>query len=151
MSISQADWTSIVFTIRATRIALRDSTAEETTAGKLVSRAADYIRNHATKGITVDDVVRHMKVSRRLLYLRFSEQRGETILEAIRKRQLEEVAKLLQTTKLSTEKIASLCGFANANVLRNLFKRTFSASMRDTARQKPRQQTHSRRPSRSAH
>lgn len=72
-----------------------------------------------------------MKVSRRLLYLRFSEQRGETILEAIRKRQLEEVAKLLQTTKLSTEKIASLCGFANANVLRNLFKRTFSASMRD--------------------
>ena len=112
-------------------IALRDSTAEETTAGKLVSRAADYIRNHATKGITVDDVVRHMKVSRRLLYLRFSEQRGETILEAIRKRQLEEVAKLLQTTKLSTEKIASLCGFANANVLRNLFKRTFSASMRD--------------------
>ncbi|MBQ0031348.1 MAG: substrate-binding domain-containing protein [bacterium] len=112
-------------------IALRDSTAEETTAGKLVSRAADYIRNHATKGITVDDVVRHMKVSRRLLYLRFSEQRGETILEAIQKRQLEEVAKLLQTTKLSTEKIAALCGFANANVLRNLFKRTFSASMRD--------------------
>ena len=79
----------------------------------------------------MDDVVRHMKVSRRLLYLRFSEQRGETILEAIRKRQLEEVTKLLRTTKLSTEKIANLCGFANANVLRNLFKRTFSASMRD--------------------
>ena len=112
-------------------ISLRDSTAEETTAGKLVSRAADYIRNHATKGITVDDVVRHMKVSRRLLYLRFSEQRGETILDAIRKRQLEEVTKLLRTTKLSTEKIADLCGFANANVLRNLFKRTFATSMRD--------------------
>lgn len=112
-------------------ISIRDSTAEETTAGKLVSRAANYIRDHATRGLTVDDVVRHMKVSRRLLYLRFSEQRGETILEAIRKRQLEEVTKLLRTTKLSTEKIANLCGFANANVLRNLFKRTFSASMRD--------------------
>ena len=112
-------------------IAFRDSTAEETTAGKLVSRASDYIRNHATKGLTVDDVVRHMKVSRRLLYLRFREQRGETILEAIRKRQLEEVTKLLRTTKLSTEKIAALCGFANANVLRNLFKSTFSTSMRE--------------------
>ena len=112
-------------------ISLRESTAEETTAGKLVSRAADYIRNHATKGITVDDVVRHMKVSRRLLYLRFSEQRGETILEAIRKRQLEEVTKLLRTTRLSSEKIAYLSGFSNANVLRNLFKRTFSTSMRD--------------------
>ena len=115
-------------------ITLRDSTAEETTAGKLVSRASSYIRDNATKGITVDDVVRHMKVSRRLLYLRFSEQRGETILEAIRKRQMEEVLKLLRTTRLPTEKIASLCGFANANVLRNLFKRTFSVSMRDYRR-----------------
>ena len=115
-------------------ITLRDSTAEETTAGKLVSRASSYIRDNATKGITVDDVIRHMKVSRRLLYLRFSEQRGETILEAIRKRQMEEVLKLLQTTGLPTEKIAALCGFANANVLRNLFKRTFSVSMRDYRR-----------------
>ena len=115
-------------------ITLRDSTAEETTAGKLVSRASSYIRDNATKGITVDDVIRHMKVSRRLLYLRFSEQRGETILEAIRKRQMEEVLKLLRTTRLPTEKIASLCGFANANVLRNLFKRTFSVSMRDYRR-----------------
>lgn len=115
-------------------ITLRDSTAEETTAGKLASRASSYIRDNATKGITVDDVIRHMKVSRRLLYLRFSEQRGETILEAIRKRQMEEVLKLLRTTRLPTEKIASLCGFANANVLRNLFKRTFSVSMRDYRR-----------------
>ena len=112
-------------------ISIRDSSAEETTAGKLVSRAANYIHDHATQGLSVDDVVRHMKVSRRLLYLRFSEQRGETILAAIRKRQLEEATKLLRTTRLSTEKIADLCGFANANVLRNLFKRTFSASMRD--------------------
>ena len=79
-----------------------------------------------------------MKVSRRLLYLRFSEQLGETILESIRKRQLEEVEKLLQTTKLPTEKIANLCGFANANVLRNLFKRTFSISMQDYRKAKAR-------------
>ena len=83
----------------------------------------------------MDDVVRHMKVSRRLLYLRFSEQRGETILGAIRKRQLEEVTKLLRTTKLSTEKIADLSGFANANVLRNLFKRTYGMSQRDFRKQ----------------
>ena len=112
-------------------ITIRESTAVETAVGRLVARALKYIDDNATRGITVDDVVRHMKVSRRLLYLRFSEQRGETLLEAIRKRQLEEVMKLLRTTRLSTEKIADHCGFANANVLRNLFKRTFSASMRD--------------------
>lgn len=112
-------------------ITVRESTAMKTSAGRLVIRALKYIDDNATKGITVDDVVRHMKVSRRLLYLRFSEQCGETILETIRKRQLEEAAKLLQSTKLPTEKIADLCGFSNANVLRNLFKRTFATSMRD--------------------
>ena len=121
----------IVIRIGIKGITVRESTATETSAGRLVVRALKYIDDNATKGITVDDVVRHMKVSRRLLYLRFSEQRGETILEAIRKRQLEEVTKLLRTTKLSTEKIADLCGFANSNVLRNLFKSTFSTSMRD--------------------
>ena len=115
-------------------ITIRESTAVETAVGRLVARALKYIDDNATRGITVDDVIRHMKVSRRLLYLRFSEQRGETLLEAIRKRQLEEVMKLLRTTRLSTEKIADHCGFANANVLRNLFKRTFSASMRDYRR-----------------
>lgn len=121
----------IVIRIGIKGITVRESTATETSAGRLVVRALKYIDDNATKGISVDDVVRHMKVSRRLLYLRFSEQRGETILEAIRKRQLEEVTKLLRTTKLSTEKIADLCGFVNSNVLRNLFKSTFSTSMRD--------------------
>ena len=128
----------IVIRIGTRGITVRESTAMETSAGRLVVRTFKYIADNATKGITVDDVVRHMKVSRRLLYLRFSEQRGETILESIRKRQLEEVEKLLRTTKLSTEKIADLCGFANANVLRNLFKRTFATSMRDYRKAKAR-------------
>ena len=128
----------IVIRVGTRGITIRESTAMETSAGRLVVRTFKYIADNATKGITVDDVVRHMKVSRRLLYLRFSEQRGETILESIRKRQLEEVEKLLRTTKLSTEKIADLCGFANANVLRNLFKRTFATSMRDYRKAKAR-------------
>ena len=115
-------------------ITVRESTATETSAGRLVVRALKYITDNATKGITVDDVVRHMKVSRRLIYLRFAEQHGTSIRAAIEKRRLSEVEHLLQTTKLSTEAIAARCGYANPNVLRNLFKRTFSVSMREYRR-----------------
>ena len=115
-------------------ITVRESTAMETSAGRLVVRALKYIDDNATKGITVDDVVRHMKVSRRLIYLRFAEQHGTSIRAAIEKRRLNEVKHLLQTTKLPTEAIAARCGYANPNVLRNLFKRTFSVSMREYRR-----------------
>ena len=112
-------------------ITVRESTALETAAGRLVARALKYIDENATKGIAVEDVVRHMKVSRRLLYLRFAEQSGTSIRAAIEKRRLDEVVRLLRTTKLPTETIATRCGYGNANVLRNLFKRTFSVSLRD--------------------
>ena len=119
-------------------IAVRESTTDETSAGRLVARALKYIDENATKGIAVEDVVRHMKVSRRLLYLRFAEQSGTSIRAVIEKRRLDEVVRLLRTTKLPTETIAARCGYGNANVLRNLFKRTFSTSMRDYRKtQKP--------------
>lgn len=72
--------------------------------------------------------------SRRLIYLRFAEQHGTSIRAAIEKRRLSEVEYLLQTTRLSTEVIAACCGYANPNVLRNLFKRTFAVSMREYRR-----------------
>ena len=124
----------IVIRVGIRGITVRESTAMETSAGRLVVRALKYIDDNATKGISVDDVVRHMKVSRRLIYLRFAEQHGTSIRAAIEKRRLNEVKHLLQTTKLPTEAIAARCGYANPNVLRNLFKRTFSVSMREYRR-----------------
>ena len=120
-------------------ITIRESTAVETPAGRLVARALKYIDENATKGIAVDDVVRHVKVSRRLLYLRFAERGGESIRQVIERRRLDAVRRLLSTTRLSTDEIAARCGYANPNVLRNLFKRTFAVSLRDYRRtlQKP--------------
>ena len=112
-------------------ITIRESTAVETPAGRLVARALKYIDENATKGIAVDDVVRHVKVSRRLLYLRFAERGGESIRQVIERRRLDAVRRLLSTTRLSTDEIAARCGYANPNVLRNLFRRRFGVSMRD--------------------
>lgn len=115
--------------IETASITSRESSAEQTSSGRLVDRAVHYIRENATKGICVADVVRKMHVSRRLLYLRFAEQRGEKIHALITRHRLDAVKRLLVSSKLSTSAIAECCGFPNDNVLRNLFKRTEGVSM----------------------
>lgn len=101
------------------------------TVEALVKRAHAYIERHALEGIDVRDVVSHLRISRRLADLRFREGTGTTILEAILSKRLEEVSRLLRNTKLPMSEIASLCGYRDANYLKNLFKSRFGQSMRE--------------------
>ena len=113
------------------QIVRRESTAEISPSGKLVQKALAFIRKNALKGISVEDVVRHLKVSRRLADLRFRELQGTTIGETIISLRLEEVKRLLRSTKEPIDSIAARCGYENPNYLKNLFKRRFAMSMRD--------------------
>ena len=113
------------------QIVRRESTAEISPSGKLVQKALAFIRKNALKGISVEDVVRHLKVSRRLADLRFRELQGTTIGETIISLRLEEVKRLLRSTKEPIDSIAAHCGYENPNYLKNLFKRRFAMSMRD--------------------
>ena len=111
------------------QVAVRESTPKVSNAGRLVQRAVAYIQSHATKGIGVREVVAHLKCSRRLADLRFRELQGMSILEAIRKVQMDEVCRLLRTTNLSTATIAAQAGFASAKHLPEMFKAAFGCSM----------------------
>lgn len=111
-------------------IARRSSTAEVSQAGKLVQKAMAFIRNNALRGISVEDVVRHLGCSRRLADLRFRELQGASIGETIISFRLEEVRHLLKTTRDPIDKIALDCGYANPNYLKNLFKKRFGLTMR---------------------
>jgi AraC-like DNA-binding protein len=111
------------------QVAVRESTPKVSNAGRLVQRAVAYIQSHATNGIGVREVVAHLKCSRRLADLRFRELQGMSILEAIRKVQLDEVGRLLRTTNLSVAAIAAQTGFASAKHLPERFKAVFGCSM----------------------
>lgn len=113
------------------QIIRRESTAEISPSGKLVQKALSYIQRNALKGISVEDVACHLKVSRRLADLRFRELQGTTIGETIIAFRLEEVKRLLRSTKEPIGAIASACGYENANYLKNLFRKRFAMSMRD--------------------
>ena len=111
-------------------VVARASTLREAPAGVLVQRALAFISANAVKGIRPDDVVRHVRVSRRLLDLRFHEVAGRSVQAAIRERRLDAVKKMLTETERPIGEIALLCGYQDANYLKNQFKRVFGVSMR---------------------
>ncbi len=117
------------------RVIPRESTARLLSAQALVERAQKFINAHATRSITPQDVASHLHVSRQLLDLRFRESGKGTVGELITRRKLAEVKRQLVQTTASIAQITDLCGFANENALKNLFKRTTGLSMRDWRRQ----------------
>ena len=79
-------------------------------------------------------MVRHLGCSRRLADLRFRELQGTSIGEAITSCRLDEVRRLLVTTREPIDAIALSCGYENPNYLKNLFRKRFGMTMRDYRR-----------------
>lgn len=112
-------------------ISARNSTRNESPAGVLVQGALSYIAQNARHGISPADVARQLKVSRRLLDLRFRAIAGVSVSAAIRDQQLADVRDRLAHTNDTIDAISASCGFANANYLKDLFKRRYGVTMRD--------------------
>lgn len=113
------------------RIEVRESTSPVTPSGRLVQRALAYIRAHYAEALRPRDVVRELKVSRRLADLRFTELQGESIGKAILRTRLEAVSRRLVATNDTLDNIALSCGFRKLDRLRTAFKKHFGLSMVD--------------------
>ena len=120
-----------VYRVGVRQIVHRDSTHPLSEAGLLVQQALAYIERNATKGIGVQDVARHLKVSYSLLNLRFQALQQQSVYEAILKTRLEAVKSMLRTTTEPIDAIAEKCGWATSAALKKLFKQRFGMSMRD--------------------
>lgn len=88
-----------------------------------VSRAMQFIREQACKGIDVSDVLRAVPVSRRILEERFRRLLGSSPHEEIVRARLERVKQLLIETKLTVAQIARKTGFGHPEYLSVAFKR----------------------------
>ncbi len=84
--------------VHAMRVVTRDTTGFVTPSARIVERALAFIRKNAAQPLTPDDVVRALRVSRRLADLRFHEQAGTTLASAISEARLALVAKHLTET-----------------------------------------------------
>ena len=113
------------------RIEVRESTSPVSQSGKLVQRALAFISTHYDEPIRPRDVVRELKVSRRLADLRFTELQGESIGKAILRTRLEAVCRRLVTTNDTFANIAASCGFRKVDRLQSAFKAHYGITMRD--------------------
>ena len=112
----------------------RASTANPRGSGNLVALACDYIAKNACRrgGINQFDVAKHLGVSVRTLQLRFKESAfAGTILSEIQRVQLENVCRMLTTTKRTITEITFASGFGSLSRLKAIFAQKFGMSMRD--------------------
>ncbi len=88
---------------------------------KHIAMAVHFIRNNTGRRIQVEDVVKAVPASRRVLYRRFKEVLGKSILEEIRSASMDYAAKLLLESNLSIAAIAMELGYDDAKNLSRMF------------------------------
>lgn len=104
-------------------VAIRQSTDAIAIEDRSIVTALRYIREHACRGLTVEEVVKHATVSRSSLERKVRKYLGRTPQEEIRHVQVNRARELLATTDLSIERIAELCGFEHPEYLHVVFRR----------------------------
>jgi len=104
-------------------VVTRHSTDVLAIGDKNVAAAVGLIREHACRGITVDEVVRQSAASRSQLEKKFRRYLGRSPQAEIRRIQVTRIKQLLFETDFPLKKIAELTGFEHVEYMCVLFKR----------------------------
>jgi LacI family transcriptional regulator len=120
-----------VITFGPSHVVPRKSTEIVRDTDPLIGKALEFISLNVSVPFGVPDVVSHLKVSRRLLEMRFRELLGRTVLDEIRRVRLERVCRLLKETDLPIGEITRACGFGNQSCLGRLFRERHDCAMQE--------------------
>lgn len=108
--------------VRATELAPRESTLATPQGVGDLNEVRDYINRHACNGVSVDQLVDIVGVSRRKFEQWFSEQVGHSPGQEIQRVRLERAKHLLQSSKLSASQIAQMVGFQETAAFSKFFR-----------------------------
>ena len=112
-----------VLKIPASGIAARQSTDVVAAPDSQLAAALRYIREHASEGIHVGDVLRAVPMSRTAFERKFREHLGRTPYAEITRVRLERARLLLATTQFSVATVAAQAGFASPEQLAVAFRK----------------------------
>lgn len=104
-------------------VVARQSTDRKRTEDELVNRALIYMESHFRARINIDDVLREIGVSRRLLERKFARHVGRSPHRELLRMRIEEASRLLRECADPLPVIAPQCGFSGANQLVAQFKK----------------------------
>ncbi len=88
-----------------------------------IADALRFIRNHTSRPIHVDDVIKAIPLSRRALYNRFKRATGSSIYEYITRSRLDAFTKLLLETNLSISEISNSMQFPDEKNVARYFRK----------------------------
>ncbi|PJG58482.1 D-xylose utilization transcriptional activator XylR [Aeromonas cavernicola] len=113
------------------QVVARRSTDYRSLRDPSVIQAMHYIRNHAVRGIKVEQVLDAIGVSRSNLEKRFKEETGQTIHGAIHDEKLQRARQLLTSSALSINEISLSCGYPSVQYFYSVFKKAFASTPRE--------------------
>ncbi|RIK84333.1 MAG: XylR family transcriptional regulator [Planctomycetota bacterium] len=93
-----------------------------------VAAAMQIIRDHACEGLTVQDVVKRLNISRSTLERRFYAAFNRTPAAEIERIRMSRAKLLLMETRYKLSKIAALTGYGTASQFATAFKRNIGAT-----------------------
>ena len=134
---------SKVVTYDPVEVVVRDSTnlppdmrkSQTGQSSSYVIRALDFIRINNGCMIQVEDVAKHVGVSRQWLEKQFKLDLGRSLHDEIRKHKMVRICSLLRETETPINMIAEMSGFENANHLRIIFKKEYGLTMTEYRQQ----------------
>jgi LacI family transcriptional regulator len=109
-------------------IVTRQSTDVMAIPDPMLAAALRFIRESACAGIRVEDVLKHVAVSRSVLQRRFRMTLGRTIHSAITAVRLERVKQLLSETDLPLAGVAQRAGFSHVDYMSTAFRKATGSS-----------------------
>ncbi len=99
-----------------------------------VTNIAAYIRQHASDGLKVEDILRHFSISRSTLDRWFDQYVGHSASVEIARVRVRQAEELVTTTNLPLSQIAARLGFDHLETLHHLFKKWTGQTMGERRR-----------------
>ncbi|KAF0092950.1 MAG: LacI family transcriptional regulator [Puniceicoccaceae bacterium 5H] len=109
--------------IEPTEVVARRSTDALAIEDPVIAKALNFIRERATSGITVEEVVKQSHISRSLLERRFRKYLARSPQMEIRHVQVQRIKQMLAETDYPLATIAELAGFEHPEYMSVVFKR----------------------------
>lgn len=96
-----------------------------------VNKTIEYIHNHISEKISLNDIANHLKLSPQYLSTLFHQEVGKTISDYIHERKIHLAKEYLREKNLTITQISEFCGFEDPNYFSRIFKKQCGMSPRE--------------------
>jgi len=111
------------------RIVARESSRSAQASDRRLLRGLEFIRLNAGERVGVEDVARHMAVSRRMAELLFRRHLGHSILDSVQQTRLARLKAFLSESSLPVGPISAQCGYQTEMHAKRVFKQMTGMTM----------------------